>query len=163
MLTTSASITADSFLNAILQAHCIHQTTHTPGNDHHLSGNVQNLKAISSSNNGGDAGYPSIFMDKTIYAIVYDEVFVPPVDPRDYPYLPTITTVHQKEEAFVHNKHELLEYREYGVIVVCCHNQFQKAIHEDYLAKLENTRLGLAKIIPKKHSICQNHNSNVEQ
>ena len=56
----------------------------------------------------------------------------------------------QKEEALVRHKRELLEYREYGAVVVCCHNQLQKAIHKDYLAELEDARLGLAKKSPKE-------------
>ena len=71
------------------------------------------------------------------------------MDPGNYPRLPTAATAHQKEEAFACYKCELLKYREFGAIVVCCHNQPQKSIHEDYLAKLEDPQLGLAKKFPK--------------
>ena len=37
-----------------------------------------------------------------------------------------------------------------GAVVVFCHNQLQKAIHEDYLAKFEDAHLGLAKKLPKE-------------
>ena len=35
-------------------------------------------------------------------------------------------------------------------IMICCPNQLQKAIYEDYLAELEDAHLGLAKKMPKE-------------
>ena len=108
------------------------------------------FKAIASLHNGGHAGYLGILMNPTLYATDYSWAFIPPMDPRDYPYLPTTATVHQKKEALVCHKQELLEYREYWAVVVCYCNQLQKTIHKDYLAELEDVRLGLAKKTPKE-------------
>ena len=40
--------------------------------------------------------------------------------------------------------------RKYGAVVVCCRNQLQKEIHEDYLAELEDAHSGLAKKMRKE-------------
>ena len=95
------------------------------------------------------AGMQDILVSN-FYATDYGSAFVPPVVPRDYPHLPAAATSWQKCEASEWHKQDLLEYWEYGAAMVCCHNQLQKAIHEDYLAELEDACLGLAKIMPKE-------------
>ena len=152
MLTASASIIADSILAQMpfpeLTA-CMGQPMYQEMTVIHCK-MFQNLKAITSSHNGRQAEYLWILMDPTIYATDYGGMFVPPVDPGDYPRLPAAATSHQKDKALACHKQELLEYHEYGAIMVFCCNQLQKAIHEDYLAKLEDACLGLGKKMPKE-------------
>ena len=105
----------------------------------------QNLKAIVSLHNGVHAGYLGILMDITVCVTHYDGVFIPPVDLGDYPHLFTAAILYQKAEALACHKWELLEYREYGAVLVCCFNQLQKAIHKDYLVELKDAHLGLTK------------------
>ena len=59
----------------------------------------QNLKASAFLHNGKNAGYLGILMDPTIYATDYGCAFVPHIDPGNYLYLPTMATMHQREEA----------------------------------------------------------------
>ena len=90
-------------------------------------------------------------MVPTVYATEYGGAFVPPLDAGDYyPHLPAPIIEHQKEEALVCHKHELLGYRDHEAVVVHCCDRLQKTIQEDYLAKLEETRLVLSKKTPKE-------------
>ena len=109
----------------------------------------QNSKAIVSSHNGGHARYLGILMDPTFYTT--DSGGIAPMDPGDYPCLAAMATACQKEEALVHHKCKLQDYHKYVAIVVCCHNQLQKAIHEGYLAEVEDAYLNLAQKSPKKY------------
>ena len=57
------------------------------------------------------------------------------MDMKKCPCLSNAIIAHQKEEALAHNKHELIKYKEYRMVVVCGCNQTPKEIFDHVIAQ----------------------------
>ena len=64
------------------------------------------------------------------------------------PFIPTNASDQQGSELLICQKAAKQVYDTYKAVTQCPHNQFQRVIHEDYFAKLDDPDVGFAKSTP---------------
>ena len=84
----------------------------------------------------------------TVYA-TYQWAFWAPHDQGKYPDdIPANVSAQQCSELLICHKAAKQVYDTFKAVIQCLHNQFQKIIHKDYLAILDNPDAGLTNIQP---------------
>ena len=109
----------------------------------------QNLAAILSPFGTDHAGHLVIMMPEVLYIQHFNDLFQLPINPSKYPYdIPANTSAQQQSELLICHKALKLVYDTFKAVTQCLQNQFQEAIHEDYLAELDNPDISLTNVHP---------------
>ena len=109
----------------------------------------QNLAAILSPFGTGQAGYLEIMMPNMLYIQHFNDPSQSPGNPGEYPDdIPANMSAQRQSKLIICHKAVKLIYDTYKAVTQCLWNQFQEAIHEDYLAELDNPDVGLTNVHP---------------
>ena len=88
-------------------------------------------------------------MPEMLYVQHFHEPFQQPIDLGGYPNnIPANASAQQRSELLIYHKVAKQVYDAYKVVLQCLCNQFHEAIHEYYLAKLDNPNISLTNIHP---------------
>ena len=88
-------------------------------------------------------------MPNALYIQHFNDPFQPPSNPGEYPDdIPANASAQRQKELIICHKAAKLIYDTYKVVTQCLRNPFQEAIHEDYLAELDDLDMGLTNVHP---------------
>ena len=84
-----------------------------------------------------------------LYVKHFNDPFQPPLNPGEYPNnIPTNMSAKQCSKLLICHKASKIVYHTFKVVTQYLGNQFQEAIHEDYLAELDDPDVGLTNVHP---------------
>ena len=88
-------------------------------------------------------------MPKALYVQRFNDPFQLPINPSEYPdNISANASTQLWSEFLIRHKASKLVYYTFKTVTQCLQNQFQEAIHKDYLAELDNPNVGLTKVHP---------------
>ena len=109
----------------------------------------QNLAVITLPYGNGQAAFFNIVMPEVLYVPHFNKSFRQPINPGEYPNrIPASASAQQFSEILICHKAAKQVYDTYKLVIQCLCNQFQEAIHGDYLAELNNPDVGLTNVHP---------------
>ena len=90
-----------------------------------------------------------IMMPEVLYIQHFNVLFQPPCNLGKYPdNIPTNASNQQCSKLLICHKASKLVYNTFKVVLQCLWNQFQEAIHKDYVAELNYPDIGLNNVFP---------------
>ena len=108
----------------------------------------QNLASINAPIGQG-AGFLGFVMSQVLYIQCFNKLFEPPKNLGEYHNdILVITSTGHWNELLMQHKTQKQTFDTYKVIIQCLHTQFQAAIHENYLAELNDPDVGLTNVLP---------------
>ena len=109
----------------------------------------QNRPTISLPFGNGHARFLGIMMLAALYVQCFDDPFQPTLNLAKYPdNIPANVSAQQWSELLIHHKAAYQVYNTFKAVTQCLWSQFQEAIHENYLAELDNSDIGLTNVQP---------------
>ena len=88
-------------------------------------------------------------MPEALHVQCFNDPFQLPINPSKYPDdIPANVSALQCSKLLIHHKASKLVYDTFKAVTQCLWKQFQEAIHEDYLAELDNSDVVLTVVHP---------------